>query len=54
LNQIGCTPTNVEASTTEALFATDCIHKNRPILDRRMKAVLHDCRAAVRRNQDPG
>ena len=54
LNHLGCTPMNVEASTREAMFATDCVHKNQPILDRRMRAVLHDCRAAVSRNPHPG
>jgi hypothetical protein len=48
LNHIGCKPMDVEASTREAMFATDCIHENQPILDRRMTAVLHDCRAAAR------
>ena len=54
LNRLGCAPMNVEAPTREAMLSKDCIHKNRPILDRRMKAVLHDCRAAVGRNQPPG
>ena len=43
LNHLGCKPMDVEASTREAIFATECIQENRPVLDRRMKAVLHDC-----------
>jgi hypothetical protein len=38
---------DVEASTREAMFATECIHENQAMLDRRMTAVLHDCRAAA-------
>jgi len=53
LNHMGCKPMDIEASTREAMFATDCIHENQPMLDRRMTAVLHDCRAAVGRNQQP-
>ena len=51
LNHIGCKPMDVEASTREAMFATDCIHENQSALDRRMTAVLHDCRAAARGTQ---
>jgi|SRR5450432_414619 hypothetical protein len=49
LNQTGCPPMNLEASTKEALFATDCIDKLRPTLDRQMIAILQDCKAAIRR-----
>jgi hypothetical protein len=52
LNHLGCKPMDVDASTREAMFATDCIHENQPMLDRRMTAVLHDCRAAAR-DQEP-
>jgi hypothetical protein len=50
LNQTGCRPMTLDASTKEALFATDCTDKLRPSLDQQMNAVLRDCRAAIRRN----
>jgi hypothetical protein len=50
LSRAGCVPMNLEASTEEALFATDCIDKLKPKWDRQMPAVFRDCRAVAGRD----
>jgi catechol 2,3-dioxygenase-like lactoylglutathione lyase family enzyme len=47
LTRAGCRPMNLEASTAAGLFATDCVHKLKPTLERRVPGILRGCEAAA-------
>jgi hypothetical protein len=47
LTRAGCKPMNLAVSTEAGLFATDCVDKLKPTLERQVPAILRGCEAAA-------